>query len=307
MKKNAIRDYFSFSRDQRRGLFILGIFILLCKLCPLLFPYIYPRQTAESKTFQESVAAFLSRQSKSKSHIDTPVTYFSFDPNKLSVSGWQKLGLSQHTITTIQHYLAAGGHFYKKKDLKKIYGLSKKTYHILAPYITIAQPKEKKSKKSTRKMPHYQSKKNKLQPTPFLSTYHKKRVIIDINKADSTTWTRLYGIGPVLSARIVRFRNALGGFCSIHQISEVYGLPDSTFQSIKNQLNISTVSLKKLNINKASVDKLKSHPYINYRLARSIKAFRDMHGSYDSLAGLKQLQLVDDQIYRKLVPYLSVK
>src|SRR5699024_4378830 len=140
------------------------------------------------------------------------------------------------------------------------------------------------------------------------STVHKKvRVSIDINKADSAEWRRIYGIGPVLSARIVRFRHALGGFYKIDQISEVYNLPDSTFQHIKDRLYISNLSLKKLNINKASVKELKSHPYINFRLASSITAFREMHGTFDSLSELKELQLVNDEIYRKIAPYLKIK
>ncbi|NJL77073.1 MAG: helix-hairpin-helix domain-containing protein, partial [Saprospiraceae bacterium] len=33
--------------------------------------------------------------------------------------------------------------------------------------------------------------------------------------------------------RIVKFREALGGFASVEQVAETYQLPDSTFQKIK--------------------------------------------------------------------------
>lgn len=308
MWKNFVRDYLSFSRSQRRGLFILGGIILACKMLPLLFPY-FTAHEEDTADFEKAVTDFLALQKspieKKNSSSQKAAHLFYFDPNTLSIKDWQRLGVSLHTATTIQHYRQAGGRFYKKEDLKKIYGLSEKTYRRLAPYIRIIRT----GKSQTQAIPE---KKIKRQTTESPEVHHphpvyKRNLKIDINEADSTTWSRLYGIGPVLSARIVRFRKALGGFYKIEQIKEVYGLPDSTFRSIRPYLNISKVFLKKLNINKASVDELKSHPYINFRLAAAIKAFREMHGTLDSLSELKRVQLVDDEIYRKLAPYLTVK
>ena len=41
---------------------------------------------------------------------------------------------------------------------------------------------------------------------------------IDVNRADAQEWQQLYGIGPVLSGRIVKFRDLLGGFHHIGAI-----------------------------------------------------------------------------------------
>lgn len=131
--------------------------------------------------------------------------------------------------------------------------------------------------------------------------------MLDINRAAPADWIKFRGIGPVLSSRITEFRQALGGFSNIDQIREVSGMPVMVFNRIRHQLNINTKSLKKLNINAATMDEMKSHPYIDDRLAAAIKAFRAEHGLFQSAAALKQLQLVDDEIYRKIVPYLSLK
>lgn len=310
MWKTFIRDYLTFTKGQRKGLFIFMGIILLCKIAPLFFPYFDKgNKKQDSFAFKQSVAAFMALQQKEKHRqprtVQAQTHLFPFDPNKLTIEKWQELGLSKKTATIIQHYRNAGGHFYKKEDLKKIYGLADSTYRKLAPYIRIEQ--SEKQLFSSKKTAHEKGFTPNSTYLPEKKPHERKRFVLDINTADSASWSRLYGIGPVLSARIVRYRNALGGFFSIAQIAEVYGLPDSTFQRIKKQLNISPVSLKKLNINTASVEMMKSHPYINSRLASAIKAFRDMHGTFDSLPELKALQLVNDQIYRKLVPYLSVK
>src|SRR5690625_4732273 len=258
MWKSFLRNYLSFTKGQRRGLFVLLAIILCCMVLPLFFPYIENEAPANQAEFKKSVSAFLEAQKNTKEK-DTlqEIKYFSFDPNKLKKTGWLRLGIPEKVAATILNYRKAGGRFYKKNDLKKIYGLSNKDYKRLLPYIQI------KAQKNTAPIKKPQpAHEESISFAHNQSTVHKKvRVPIDINKADSAEWRRLYGIGPVLSARIVRFRDALGGFYKIDQLSEVYNLPDSTFQHIRDRLYISNLSLKKLNINKASVKELKSHPY----------------------------------------------
>lgn len=318
MWKKFIHDYLSYTRQERRGILVVCILILLCWCVPPIVEKLKKDPLPEAGDFKKEVALFNRMQDSLKKKVapayisqniltakELPEP-FPFNPNTLNTAGWISLGLPMHEVKTIQHYLSAGGHFYKKEDLKKIYGLSSAWYERLAPYINIPKTKNIFSN-GTPAMPD-SGKANSLSNAKYKKegeTY--KTILLDVNTADSTAWVKLRGIGPVLSSRIIRFRKALGGFYSLNQVKEVYGLPDSTFQGIKQQLKISTIALKKLNINTATVDELKSHPYISYRLAASIKAFRDQHGDYDSIEALKQLQLVDDQIYRKLAPYLTVK
>lgn len=313
--KKFVQEYLSFTRNERRGIAILCILILLCWCAPSIVSYFHADHLTDFSSFKKEVAYFKQQQDSLK-QAKTTTTFsqniltandlpdpFPFDPNTLPESGWEKLGVPLNVIHIIVHYRQAGGHFYKKEDLKKIYGLSADMFQHLEPYIHI----EEKKHKSIRKHEYTADSLQHYPKTKARFVKDKKQISLDINLADSATWTLLKGIGPVLSSRIIRFRKALGGFDSIHQIAEVYGLPDSTFQAIKQQLKISPFNLKKLNINTATVNELKSHPYISYRLAASIKAFRDQHGPFKSVDDLKQLQLVDDKIYRKLVPYLIVK
>jgi DNA uptake protein ComE-like DNA-binding protein len=130
---------------------------------------------------------------------------------------------------------------------------------------------------------------------------------IEINKADSAAWESLRGIGPVLAARIVRFREKLGGFYAISQVRETYGLPDSTFNKIQPYLRLNAVSLKKLDLNTADEKTLGQHPYIRYKLARLIVLYRSNNGPFSQPSDLLGIPLVDDSIYRKIEHYIKTE
>lgn len=130
--------------------------------------------------------------------------------------------------------------------------------------------------------------------------------VIDINTADSAAWEALPGIGPTLAARTIRFREKLGGFCTIAQVGETFGLPDSTFKKIQPSLRLHGISLKKIDINEMDEKSLAQHPYIRYKLARLIVQYRSVHGLFSRSEELQNIPLVNDSIYRKLEPYIIV-
>ncbi|WP_298740754.1 helix-hairpin-helix domain-containing protein [uncultured Chitinophaga sp.] len=134
----------------------------------------------------------------------------------------------------------------------------------------------------------------------------RKPLVISVNTADAAAWEALPGIGPTLAARVVRFREKLGGFYSIAQVAETYGLPDSTFNKIQASLRLDSGSLKKLNINQMDEKSLGQHPYIRYKLARLIVQYRNNHGPFSRPEDLYNIPLVNDSIYRKLEKYINL-
>ncbi len=219
-------------------------------------------------------------------------TLFYFDPNTVDQQGWEKLGLKDKTIHTIQNYLSKGGHFNKAEDLKKIYGLPSKDYIRLEPFVKI------ETITTHEKPAEFVKKENE----PMSFSYKT----IDINTADTSAFISLPGIGGKLATRIVTFREKLGGFYSINQIGETYGLPDSSFQRIKQYLNPGNAVVKKININTATLDELKVHPYIKYSVANPIVSYRNEHGPFSKLEDIRKVMAVTDDIYKKILPYLTV-
>ena len=217
---------------------------------------------------------------------------FPFDPNTAGFDDWQRLGLNEKTSKTILKYVSKGGKFYKPEDLQKIWGMPEGFYDRVKDYIQITSV--------TRNYPanNYESK-------PFVRE-EKKVVIVNINVGDTADFIALPGIGSKLSARIIAFREKLGGFYSVEQVGETYGLPDSTFQKIKGRLQIDGNGITKINVNTATKDELKVHPYIRWNLANAIVEYRNQHGAFKSLEELKNIVLIDEVMYTKIAHYLSL-
>lgn len=125
---------------------------------------------------------------------------------------------------------------------------------------------------------------------------------MEINAADTSPYIALPGIGSKLSKRIIAFRERLGGFCSIDQIAGTYFLPDSTFQKIKPYLIVDSKAIKMIHINSASVDEMKSHPYIKYNITNAIFQYPNQHGNFNSVEEVKKIMFVTDYLIK--LPHL---
>ncbi len=320
-----VKDYLSFTRKERIGVLIVALVILVTYFLPrILSSSDKDTPTAIDTAWIEAVKKLeikdsnLSQDESGKDNDQNAYAYqydrkknnyyesnrakgelFYFDPNTIAATEWKRLGLRDKTIQTIRNYLSKGGHFYKPEDLQRIFGLHKDEYERLLPYVRI------ESKVSVSKEQFVSSKSN-TEPQPQ-KTYAGKYSIIDINTGDTSAFISLPGIGSKLALRIVTFREKLGGFYSIDQIAETYGLPDSTFQKIKQYLKLDNTSVKKININTATVDEMKAHPYIKFGLANPIVAYRNEHGSFSKIEDIKKVMAVTDEIYKKIAQYLIVE
>jgi competence ComEA-like helix-hairpin-helix protein len=213
---------------------------------------------------------------------------FDFDPNLISIENWEQLGVSKKTALTIQKYISKGGKFREPQDLKKIWGIPESLAYQLMPYVKI-----KEEKKSLANSTFQQNQKQKFPAE-----------LIDINQADSSALEKLPGIGPKLSQRIISYREKLGGFYCIEQLHEVWGLQDSILEKISNKIEIQSKGLRKININLADFNQLKSHPYIGYKTASAILNYRNQHGMFQNIEEIQKIVLIDEKIYSKIVHYL---
>lgn len=315
--KNIVKDYLTFSAKERNGLiimFVIGAAFFISSR------FYTPHRSSVSKdAFQKELAQlqiFVDssntnnnyRRSENYTDYSKPKSYqqvdiaekevFDFDPNSLDQNGWKKLGIREKTIQTIQKFLASGFRFRQSEDITKIYGLSKEDAKRLIPHIHIAA--EVKPVNAS-----YFSSVNTASVTTAKSALKTTR-IIDINTADTTALISLHGIGNKLAGRIVNFRQKLGGFSSVEQIAETYGLPDSTFQKIRPLLQCLNPTLKTININTASLDELRSHPYIRWNIANAIINYRQQHGNYKSIEDLKKIDIITDEMYKKISSYVAI-
>lgn len=139
-------------------------------------------------------------------------------------------------------------------------------------------------------------------------SFAKKRVeVVEINAADTAQFVALPFIGSKLAARIVLFREKLGGYVHIGQLSEVYGLQDSVVKMLAPRLRCNVKLVKKIPVNAADVETLKQHPYIRWEMAKSLVNFRNQHGPFKQISDLGRIDNIDELAIRKLEPYLDFR
>lgn len=302
-----INDYFSFTQGEKRGVvfFLLLIFLLLLSF-PLL-DFLKKNEKPDFSEFENAINEFektkktnntTNNSFKQEENTVENIELFSFNPNTISSEEWKKLGFKDWQIKTINKYKSKGGSWKTKSDVLRIYGIDTAHYEQLEPYILLPE----KIAYQQKSFPTYEKK------TFPKSEYQKKdySIKVDINTADTTALKQLKGIGIGYAKRIVNYREELGGFISIQQLNEVWGLAPETFEKCLPQLEISVENIKKININTATSDELRNHPYINWKIANSIEKYRKANGKYQSLDDLKKLHLLDEEFITKIKPYLTI-
>lgn len=160
-------------------------------------------------------------------------------------------------------------------------------------------------------------KKNKKQSSDF-SYEHKKEenkeikkypkqekfnagIIIDVNTADTSILKKIPGIGSVISRNIVNYRNRLGGFYNTAQLLEVQYV-DST---LLKWFEVKSDIFRKIRINKAGIDELRSHPYMDFYKAKAIIDFRRKRGSIDGMSQISMFEEFTEEDIDKLSHYFS--
>lgn len=325
MKIRNLLDFFYYTKSERRGVAVLLI------LCTGVFiaPYFYAGTLPEipklsNQELAVNVAYSYSLQRKSfiknrHNHRDKrKVRHFIFDPNQVSQEELLELGVSAKVASIWQKYLNKGGSFRKTEDVQRIYGVSERLYEELKPYIQIqkkqshftyedAKPDFERKNWGDRSFPEVTNNpKNFGSERSFPPRTRRPCEPLDINQSDTSAWDRLPGIGRVLAARITKYREKLGGFYRIEQIAETYGLPDSVFQKIRPCLQLTGQVSKYLSLNQATFAELNAHPYIDFRTAKAILAYRDQHGKFSSVEELKEVKALPEGEFEKLLPYLKI-
>ena len=229
--------------------------------------------------------------------VPRKVERFPFDPNTADSTQLLRLGLHPWQVRNIYKYRAAGGVYTKPEDFSRLYGLTRKQYKELQPYIRISADYlqaydrhfyayEPIETRDTVKYPI------KIQPLERIA----------LNKADTLQLRKVPGIGSYFASKIIEYRNRLGGFYSINQLMEIEDFPESATSYFIIPDDEQT---KKIKINQLSLNELKKHPYINFYQARAITDYRRLHGPIRSLNDLRLSKDFPQEAIDRLAPYVE--
>ena len=315
--KQFFRDYFTFNKRERNGVFVLLTIIILLIVYLNVSENFYKKDPVDFSKFEKEMAAleqqnnstFSKYENAESPTIESEITYFNFNPNNLPEDDWMKLGLTQKQIKTIKNYEAKGGKFRKKEDVKKIYGISPELYSKLEQYIEFQNEETAVGNKQLANEKNLAVGNEKIIGKDQSTLNNKTQTtnsLIELNTTDSAQLTSIKGIGAFYAKSIVKYKNQLGGFYKKEQLLEIWKFDEEKLNAIEQFIIVDANKIKKININ-TCIDKELKHPYLTWNMVNAIISFRKNHGNYKTVDEIKKTDLVNEETFRKIEPYITIE
>lgn len=310
--KERLKDLLDMHREERRGVLWLMVICLGLAAWVVYDQWLRPPDQFDLAEQRARMDEWLAQRSEVQQD-SVPVRLFNFDPNAIGREEWRALGLTDKQVDGIERYQSKGGEFRTKQDLARMYSISPEQYAALEPYIQlpekIARKSYERNERGTRRNGQHASEEQSgtiRERVPYVPRTVQK---VEVNSADTTALIELPGIGPAFARSIVKFRDALGGFRSLDQLNEVYILQDKpeAVLKLKELLILDTLAVQRIAINTCTVEELAAHPYVRWKIAKPLIAFRQQHGPFLHVADIKGCVAVSEEVFRKLAPYLTVE
>ncbi|GEP49344.1 hypothetical protein FNO01nite_00160 [Flavobacterium noncentrifugens] len=275
MKFSSLKPYFSFSKTQRIGLLILfTLFIVLEAIYFLM-------NANQPEKIETDEKQWISLQSKvdSLNHHKTGFVpkIYPFNPNFITDFKGYKLGMSVDEIDRLLQFRKSNRFVNSTKEFQDVTKVSDSLLAEMAPYFKF--PDWVKNKKSG----HENNK--------FRSDFKKEKLqVIDINLATPEDLKRIYGIGDGLSERILKEKDKFGGFVSMEQMNDIWGLSPEVIEKLTTSFSVKSVpDVKKIHINDAPLKELMQFPYFRYSVAKAIVTYRSMNGKILNVEDLTKI------------------
>lgn len=296
--RRLVRDFFGFPRAHVNAFLIMLPLIAIALVSQPIYHSWQVNRVDEVDTKEisklDSIAALWKKLPDNSRRLTTAHRLFHFDPNQVNKSELVSLGFSDVLASRITNYREKGGRFRVKNDLLKIYGMDSALYRRLYDYVDL--PVKLAIFRDTLSVQRavHQS---------FQKTVLKS---FDLNLADTTQLKTIKGIGSKLSTRILKYRDALGGFTQESQLQEVFGLDTTVVEHLQEKAFIAEDFVpRKLMINGSSEKELSTHPYISRSIAKAIVAYRFQHGDFRDVEELRKIPALKPETIQKITPYLE--
>jgi len=290
---NNFKSHFKFNKQERSGIFFLLLIIILLQVGYFVF---------RSFPMDESLNSF-SADVETQAKIDVlkqealqkgSIKIYPFNPNFITDYKGYTLGMSVEEIDRLHNFRSKNTYVNSSKEFQKVTQISDSLLNVISPYF---------------KFPEWI--KNSKQYSANSKRYTKPNsepvVIKDINLATAKELRSINGIGEKLSARIIKFRDRLGGFLVNEQLYDVYGLEPQVVDRVLKQFKVLEVPLiKKININSASIEELQKLIYLQKKVAIGIVDYRNDNGTIVSFEELIKIEDFPVDKIDRITLYLSL-
>lgn len=291
MKKNPFKEFFYFSKSERRAIVALGCIAVFAigVLMVLDRPSSQPSPSMEKEVMQGV---------EGKPDERPEVVLQTFDPNTVDSLTLIHFGLKPWKVKNFLHYRAAGKVFRSAEDLGDTYGWTPEDVERVASYVRVGKQYEKKEK-TREERKQWEKKEEKLEHT---SNKFQSLTKVDVNTADTAMLRRIPGVGAKISDAIVRYRKRLGGFHSVEQLLDIKIVSPELLDWMEVS---SSPNLQKLNLNKASFQALNNHPYISYEQTKALLQYIRLYGNVKDEETLLATGIFTKEEVEKLKPYIA--
>jgi competence protein ComEA len=299
------KEDLKFNRTARKSIVFFAVLMAIVLLTPRVMLLINPKpRIVIIQTKQEAGAQEVFKNAKyapnfKRKSWEQKSKYSGLkiktDPNTITASQWQKLGLSEKQASSVLKFKERTKGFKSISDLEKLFVMPKQLLLIIQDSLVFP--------------------KNAIQTNSFetsswsASKLDKKgtnKSKVDINSATEEELMSINGVGPFFAKGIVKRRTQLGGYASLNQLLEVWKMDDEKFQIILPNVKVDPMDIQKININTATAEELKVQAYITWNVANSIVKYRIQHGNYGALQELRKSVLIDAELYEKIKDYLTL-
>jgi DNA uptake protein ComE-like DNA-binding protein len=267
-----IPTYLVFTKEQRNGILLLFTLILLFQVAYYFLDF------SQTPTSNSEKAEWLALQSEvdslKQNQPKSAYTIYPFNPNFITDFKGYKLGMTVEQIDRLLAFRKQGKFANSAKEFQQVTGVSDSLLNEISPYFKFPDWVTEKKAKGKSNWVDY-SKTN-------TAGVKQKVVVLDINLASKEDLMKVYGIGDAISDRILKQKELLGGFVSMEQMEDVWGLSPEVIEKLNQQFAIQTnPNPKRIKINEASIKELGQFPYFRYPISKSIVTYRSMNGDLE--------------------------
>lgn len=286
----SFRSHFALSRSQQNGIFVL-IFLIIALQVFLLCDF---SSETDPDTIPESQLEAFQREldSLNNSDIKRKDTLYPFNPNYITDAKAYELGMSVEEIDRLLEYRKAGKWINSPEDFQIVTGVSDSLLKVIALSFRFPEWTQRTITVSN----------------DIKKTSETVSQITDLNTASAEDLILVNGVGEVLSKRIVKYRQSIGGFRDHIQLQDVYGLSPEVVNNILQKFQILTrpeAGLKDLN--SITVGELAELPYFNYGLAQKVVTYRRLHEGITSFEELSKIDGFPSDKIDRIKLYLAIK
>lgn len=283
------------SKATLRGSLLFASALAIIFVLPDLYYYFQPDETVHIRYYNSEFSHAVTNVRKNyrrrsydrrltKRYSPPPVA---FDPNTYTQEDWMRLGLSEKQAAVVLKFTRYG--IRSNDDLRKIVVIPEALYELI----------KDSTRYPARQMAYTSARPEKQEQQPVIRK-------TDVNSATEEQLLAVRGLGPFFVRQILRKRDELGGFYTPEQLLEVWKMDQEKLAAILPYLEFNPSGIRKLNINTATADELKAHPYISWNLANSIVKLRSQTGGYQRIEDVRKSVLMTDELYEKLKRYFTV-